>query len=153
MRNALLSSSALPAMTPAAIQNVRAFEDKLLEKPQIDLKMRHVIHAGIYSRTLFMPKGLFMTGAPVKIPTLLTLQGDVMVWIGQESVRYTGYAVLPAAAHRKQMFRTFKDTHITMAFATQAKTVAEAEREFTDEAERLASRRDEAHNETVITGD
>lgn len=133
--------STLPMMSSVAVQQVRDFETRLLEKPQIDLKMRHVIHAGIYSRSLFMPAGLFMTGALVKIPTLLTIWGDVMVWIGHESLRYTGHAMLQAAAGRKQMFRTFADTHITMAFATKAMTEAEAEQEFTTEYNRLASRR------------
>lgn len=141
MRDLATQDAGIPAMSDVAVQQVRDFESRLLAKPQIDLKMQSRIYAGIYSRSLFMPAGLFMTGALVRIPTLLTIWGDVMVWIGHESLRYTGHAMLEAAAGRKQMFRTFADTHITMAFATTATTEAEAEEEFTPEADRLASRR------------
>jgi hypothetical protein len=60
--------------------------------------------------------------------------------------------VLPAAAGRKQAFLAQADSHITMIFATAARSVAEAEREFTDEADNLVSRR-AGGNRIVITGE
>jgi hypothetical protein len=72
--------------------------------------------------------------------------------MGEEVRRVTGYQVVPAAAGRKQAFRAVADTHITMVFPTNARTVDEAEREFSDEFERLASRKDGAVNEAIITG-
>lgn len=140
----------IPPMTPAAIARVREIEDYMLAtQPQFDLEMHHQIHAGVYARTCLLPAGIVMTGALIKIATTLTIAGDVMVWLGGEGRRITGYAVLAASAGRKQAFRAIADTHITMSFRTDAKTVAEAEREFTDEFSRLAPGR----ATTIITGE
>lgn len=143
------TAPALPAMSGEAIQRVVQFEDLLLMAPQFPLQMQHVIHAGLYSRTVQLPPGVVITGALVKIPTLLIVCGDTMVWLGEEGRRITGYAVLPAAAGRKQAFRTIAETYLTMVFPTQARTVQEAEREFTDDYRKLAA----GVAETIITGE
>lgn len=140
----------IPAMTDAAIERVRRLGDHHLATWwQIDLDMQHTIHGGVYTRTCRVPAGFEITGALVKIPTTLVIQGDAYVWLGGESRRVTGYAVIAASAGRKQAFRAITDTHITMIFPTDARTVPDAEREFTDETELLASGR----AETVITGE
>lgn len=138
-------------MTPEAIQRVREIEHHMLETQWqvIDLKMQHLINAGMYHRTCCIPAGHVITGALIKIPTTLTIHGDCLVWIGGEEHRITGYAVIPASAGRKQVFRAIADTHVTMAFRTDAKTVPECEREMTDEWANLAP----GTAETVITGD
>lgn len=139
----------IPPMTPAAIARVREIEDHMLAtQPQIDLRMRHLIHAGAYYRTCCVPAGYVITGALIKIPTTLIIHGDCVVWLGEEGRRLTGYNVVPASAGRKQAFRAVSDTHITMMFPTSAQTVAEAEREFTEEFDRLAP----GVAETIITG-
>lgn len=144
----------IPEMTPAAIMRVRNLEEVLLVRnPDGNLPIQHVLHAGLYARTVCVPAGLVITGALVKIPTLLIVQGDCFVTLGAEVRRIAGYQVIPAAAGRKQAFRTVADTHITMVFPTDARTVEEAERQFSDEYERLASRKDNAVNETICTGE
>lgn len=140
----------IPAMTPAAIAKVREIEDFMLAtQPQFDLPMLHVLHAGMYARTAFMPAGTMMTGALIKLATLLVINGDCLIWLGEEARRLTGFNVVPASAGRKQGFRALSDTHITMLFPTTAQTVSDAEREFTDEWERLAP----GDATTIITGD
>lgn len=137
-----MNAVSIPAMSPAAMAKVRALETHLLAtEPQVDLEYKHVLHAGIYDRTVLVPAGLIITGAPVKIPTLLTIVGDVIIGLDGDETRVTGFAKIRAAAHRMGVFTAIADTFISMSFATQAKTVAEAEAEFTDEAHRLASRR------------
>ena len=42
---------------------------------------------------------------------------------------------------------------MTMLFATKATTVADAENEFTDEADTLMSRNEDAKNFIIITGE
>ena len=54
--------------------------------------------------------------------------------------------VLAGQPGRKQAFVAHAETWLTMSFKTEARTVAEAEAEFTDEAEHLGSRRDDAVN-------
>lgn len=143
----------LPAMSAKALATVRAFAAEELQEPQVDLDTTHVLHGGVYSRTVCLPAGTTITGAPIKIATQVIIQGDVVVWLGSESRRVAGYNVLPASAGRQQVFAAIRETFITMLFPTKAKTVEEAEREFTDEADTLASRRDGARNQIVITGE
>lgn len=139
---------ALPTMTDDAIEQVKAFESQVLVAPQSDLFTHHVIHAGMYVRTIRLPAGDVLTGACIKIPTVVTVCGDVDVYTGEGVLRLQGYNVLPARQGRKQAFYAHADTYISMAFPTRAHTVAEAESEFTDECEALMSRLGE--NEIVI---
>lgn len=135
--NSLIMTQSLGEMA-----RVRQLEQHLLAtQEQIDLKYEHVLWAGVYDRTVLVPAGRVITGAPVKIETLLTLVGDVIVGLDGNEKRYTGFAKIRAAAHRMGVFTAITDTFISMSFATEAKTVAEAEAQFTDEAHRLASRR------------
>lgn len=129
-------------MTSFEMGRVRLLEQHLLAtESQIDLKYQHELHAGVYDRTVLVPAGRVITGAPVKIETLLTIVGDVIIGLDGNEQRVTGFAKIRAAAHRMGVFTAITDTYISMSFATDAKTVAEAEAQFTDEADRLASRR------------
>lgn len=143
--------TALPAMSPAVVAQVAEFQAQELQRGQVGIKTHHLLHGGVYSRTMTVAAGLRIVGALIKIPTTVVIDGDAYVWLGEKAVRVKGRKVLPASAGRKQVFQANKETHITMSFATSAKTVEEAEREFTDEWESLLSRR--ADNETVITGE
>lgn len=138
--------SVINTMSPSAVAKVAAFEDVLLTLPQVDIATQHTLHAGMYARTVMVPAGTVMTGALIKVATLVIINGDVVVYTDMGSVHIEGYAVLSAAAGRKQAFRTNTDTHITMIFPTQATSVAEAETQFTDETDRLMSRKDGAVN-------
>ncbi|MDR0439472.1 MAG: hypothetical protein LBI59_00590 [Candidatus Accumulibacter sp.] len=144
-------SPCFPAMSDASVDKVRRLETWLLDLPQVDIPTRHVIHAGMYARTITIPAGTVITGALIKVPTMLVVFGDCTVFVGESSLRLTGHHVVPASAGRKQVFVAFEDTTLTMIFPTQAKTVEEAEAEFTDEFARLLSRHDK--NEVVITGE
>lgn len=143
----------LPAMSHLAIERVRAAEENESLLPQVDLDTQHVLHGGMYARTIRLPPGVRITGALIKIPTVVIVQGDAIVWFGYGSRRLTGYNVLPASAGRKQAFVSISETFITMIFPTNARDVEGAEREFTDEAAKLASRRGDARNHAVITGE
>lgn len=139
-------------MSDQAIAKVRAFEDASLGRlPQIEIATDHVIHGGMYARTIMIPKGTILTGALIKLATLLIVSGDADVYIGGEAVKLRGYNVLPASAGRKQLLVTHTDTRTTMIFPTTATTVEEAERQFTDEYEKLFSAT--APNRTTITGE
>lgn len=147
---------AIPAMSPAAIGNVARLEEMVLALPQVPMETDHVLHAGLYARTLKIPAGVVLTGALIKIATVLIVQGDAIVYVGadgEQAKHLTGYNVLPAAAGRKQAFFAQTDVHLTMIFPTQAKIVEEAEREFTDEAHRLGSRRPEGINTVTVKED
>jgi len=94
------------------------------------------------TRTVFVPAGVIITGVLIKIPTLLIVHGDALVYIGGASLRLEGYNVVPAAAGRRQAFVAESDLHLTMLFASDAASVDQAERQFTDEFEQLVSRKE-----------
>jgi hypothetical protein len=142
----------VPPSGAAAMMAVRMVEALVEASEQIDLSTHHVLHGGMYSRTIHLDGGTIITGALIKIPTLLVFSGNAYVLIGTEWVDFEGYGVIPASAGRKQAFVARTPVDLTMIFPTQAKTVEEAEREFTDDADRLMSRRS-TRDVVVITGE
>ena len=143
----------LPSMSEHSISKVRQIEALNAQVPQIDIGTSHVIHGGMYSRTIMIPAGVLLTGALIKIATLLIVQGDVLVYIGDKTIELSGYNVLPASANRKQAFVTKTDTYLTMIFPTDARNIKDVEMEFTDESDVLISRKDSSNNEINITGE
>lgn len=137
-----LSDTRICASSEKSLAAVREVEKFALGQPQLDITTIHAFHAGMYARTIMVPAGAMITGALIKIPTLLILSGDASVIIDGEEVRISGYGVIPAAAGRKQVFLAHSDTYLTMVFATSATTIEEAEMEFTDEFDLLGSRRE-----------
>lgn len=142
----------IPPMDAAAIDKVRELEAVTLAAPQIEIATDHVIHAGVYARTIRLEAGTVLTGAFIKIATTLIISGDAIVYVGGEAIEVQGYRVFAAAAGRKQAFFARGETHLTMIFATKAKSVREAEDEFTDEGAQLFSRRLDYKNTITITG-
>ena len=141
----------VPTSSPIALAKVRELEANLLALPQVPIETRHLLHAGLYARTITVPADVALTGALIRIATVLVIDGDTMVWLDDEAVRLTGHHVLAASAGRKQAFVTLAETHITMLFATAVRTVEEAESEFTNEAKGLGSRR--FCNHVTVTGE
>jgi hypothetical protein len=143
MADLILSRPTIPAMSEAAIGKVRELESIAVMLPQVPIGTDHVLHAGLYARTVMVPAGVLITGVLIKIATLLIVQGDALVYIGGEPTRLNGYNVVPAAAGRKQAFIAESDVYLTMIFPTDALDVDEAERQFTDEVELLVSRKEQ----------
>lgn len=133
----------IQSMDAASIAKVYEIESLALAMPQVDIATQHVFHAGMYARTIMIPAGVMLTGALIKIATMLIVQGDAIVYIGDRSIELKGYHVVPASAGRKQAFVAMADTYLTMIFPTDATEIADAEDEFTDEADMLMSRRGE----------
>ena len=141
------------AMTPAQVGEVRRLEAAVRELPQVAIPTHHVIHAGLYARTIRIPAGVLLTGAEITRATLLIFSGRAVVTMGDSVLELDGYHVLPAAAGRKQAFLAIEDTDLTMLFGTNARDVATAEGQFTSEPDMLMSRDPAAINTTTITGD
>lgn len=149
----VLLAHVIRAMDEGVVAAIRAVEAEAAGRPQVPIRTGHVLHAGLYSRTVLIPKGTLITGTLIKIATLLIVAGDAAVFVSDRTVlELKGYNVVPAEAGRKQAIAAQSDVHLTMIFPTSATTVEEAEREFTDEADLLASRRDGASNDVVVTG-
>lgn len=152
--NQIQKDEGIKAMSPAAVDQVRQLEATLLAAPQIPVQTRHVLHGGMYARTVTLPAGCSLTGALVRVPTLLVLNGCARVYLGDgDCARFDGHGVVPASAGRKQAFIAETDTDITMVFATRARTVEDAENELTDEADLLVSRTGQGRNTVLVTGE
>lgn len=147
------ANNTIPPMTEHQIDKVNQLENVALKGPRVDIQTTHNLHGGIYTRTVLMPAGTFMTGALIKIPTTVILSGDATVILGAVSKRLVGYNVIAASAHRKQAFASHSDTYISMFFPTDAKTIKEAEEQFTDDHELLISRRAGVPNKTLLKGE
>lgn len=136
----LIAQHVLTTMNSDAMSRVRALEVEIERAPQVQIRIDHWLHAGVYARTAYVPAGVVMTGAEIKCETLLMIQGDVSIFRGTDTVRLSGFNTLQAEAGRKTAFLAHMDTMITMIFATNAATLEDAENEFTDESHRLQSR-------------
>jgi len=153
---ALATNNKIAVMSESAIEKVRLVQDAILKLPKsclVDFPVNHIIHGGSYCRSLMIPAGVMLVGAHIKIATTLIVSGCVTVYANDQAYEIDGYQVLVASAGRKQVFVAHTDTNMTMTFATDAKTVEDAENEFTSEPDLLASRRHEDLNTTIITGE
>jgi len=132
----------IASMSATTIERVRELESLVATLPQLAISTGHAFHAGVYARTVMVPAGAVITGVLIKIPTLLIVNGDAVLHTQRGPVEVHGYNVIPAAAGRKQALVAITDTHLTMIFATAARDIDAAEREFTDETDMLMSRKE-----------
>lgn len=142
----------LPAMSDLALTAVRSLEEMMLKLEPVPIKTHHLIHGKMYTRTIFIKKGVLATGVLIKIPTTLVISGDLTVFTGTDEIRVTGHAVVPGSAGRKQAVYANEDTSISMSFPTNAMSIDEVENEFTDEVDMLGSRK-ATSDQVVITGE
>jgi len=153
MSEIAVQHTGIASMSQSAIDRARALEQAMMTLPQEELTTHHLIHGGMYARTIKIPAGMVLTGALIKIATTLIVVGDVKMFVDDGVVELSGYNVLPASANRKQAFVTESDTYLTMIFPSRAQTVEQAESEFTNEVDLLVSRRDPSRDTITITGD
>lgn len=151
MNNVIATSNRVLATSPEGINNVRLLQDIIIETPQANIHTDHIIHSGMYARTIKIPAGVLLTGALIKVGTILIAQGDVIVYVDDKAVELHGYNVFAASAKRKQAFVALSDVYLTTVFPTKAKTIIDAENEFTDEADLLLSRQQLDMNTITIT--
>lgn len=130
-------SPALVKPDPQTLVCLRNLDTEMLALPQVEIVIDHLIHGGMYARTAHVAADTIVSGALLSRATVLVLNGDVTVFTGNESVRLRGFHVLPGSAGRKQLFRTHAETHMAMVLPSKARSVDEAEHEFTDEPELL----------------
>lgn len=141
-----MNTSLVPATKPSTVAKIAILEDFIRQHPQTEFDTEHVFHAGMYTRTVRLPQpkhgeATIFTSVLIKRPTMVIINGVCDVLIDDIGVRLCGYNVVQCDAGRKQVYIAHTKLEITMYFATEAKTVEEAEVEFTDEADNLLSRK------------
>ena len=145
-------TAALIPPSPAALDQINKIHEAILQFEQVPIATAHLIHGGMYARSIHLEPGTRMVGSLILRPTVLIIQGDTAVVIGDQVVELTGYNVIPGCAGRKHAFLTRGPVDMTMIFSTSAKTVAEAEDEVFAEVDQLMSRKDSSGDTITITG-
>lgn len=140
------SVSVIPAPAPAVLDGLTQLQDFLLALPesafpQIPLPVEHLLHGGMYARTVRRDFDSVTIGSLINRATILIVNGDCSMLIGDRRVDLTGYNVLAGLPGRKSMSIAHGPVEMTMLFTTTAQTVAEAEDEIFAEADKLVSRR------------
>ncbi len=153
MSDLVVSRTNIAPISDDDLANVRALETAVGRLEQVSIPTQHILHAGVYSRTVTVPAGVAITGALIKCATILIINGEGVAYLDGRPVEFSGYNVLTASARRKQAFFAKTDTDLTMIFATVATTVHAAEDRFTDEVDFLASRAPGAVNIIIVTGE
>ncbi len=153
MKEITVCNNAIPPMNDEMIERARKFEASARQMPQAEIETTHMLHGGMYARTIKIPAGILLTGALIKIATILIIQGDVRVYIGEKSVNLTGYNVISASANRKQVYLTNSETFITMVFPSKYDNIKDAEKQFTDEVDLLISNNLNSINTVISTGE
>lgn len=128
-------------MSSEAVARVRCFENILRTFGEVNIATQHLLHGGMYARTVLIPAGVVATGVLIKAATILIVDGDCSLFVGDATVDLSGRHVLAGAPGRKQAIFARTDTYVTMVLPSMAKSVADAEHGFTDEVDALQSRR------------
>jgi hypothetical protein len=136
----------IASMSCEDIRSACEIENYIATLDHVDIPTFHTLHAGVYTRTIILEAGQVASGVIISIPTTLIINGHLKLLIGNEVAEIKGFNAFIAEANRKQIALAIEKTTIAMIFKTDAKTVAEAEAEFTNEPERLASRLPSAIN-------
>ena len=84
MNELITQSVKIGTMSDYAIDRVRALEEITSAMDQAEITTWHVLHSGMYSRTIKIPEGVLLTGALVKVPTILVVNGDVAVYANEQ---------------------------------------------------------------------
>lgn len=148
-----IHSLLLIAPSQEILERLTSVGDELRLRPQLQPRTDHVIHGGMYIRTLHLPANVDMMGSLILKATVLIVCGSCSMLAGDERVELNGYNVLLGCAGRKQLFTTRSPVVMTMIFPTSARTVKEAENEVFGEADLLQSRQDASGDTVIITGE
>lgn len=105
--------------------------------PPVHLPTIQKLYAGCYSRTLFIPAGSVVESVEIKCPTQLVVIGHARFSDGDHTTEVNGAQVFTGLPWRKGACYAISDVVTVMFFASNAKTFAEAEREFTNEVDDL----------------
>jgi hypothetical protein len=138
-------------MSAETLDELMKFQAGELALPQLEVCTEHILHGGLYLRTIRLAPLTRLVGALVRIQTTLIVNGKTRVFTGDGWIELEGYHIIPAQAGRKQIFETQEETSITMIFRTDAQSVEQAEEQFTSEHESLMSR-NSSTDTVVITG-
>jgi len=122
-------------------ESIATLKKQLQQLPQITIETKHLIHGGMYGRTVFIPAGSTVTGAKTNIDNICTVSGDITVSTDKGVVRLTGYNVIPANSGYSRAVYAHADTYWTTFLVTDSDNVQAIEEAMTDAAATLQTRK------------
>ena len=143
---------ALTPPSPSMLARLDQASDFIRQFPQTEVVTEHLLHGGMYARTIRRGPGVVAVGSLILRSTILIINGNFSILIDGKRTDLTGYNVLAGLSGRKSFSLTHGPVEMTMIFATQAATVEEAENEIFAEADQLCSRRNGSQDQIMITG-
>ena len=115
-------------------------QERMLEMPQILVSIDHFINAGMYSRTSFIPAGVYGIGVEWAEDHIAIVVGDITATTDEGVVRIRGHNILKVKAGSKRAVLAHTDTYFTAIFTTKATDVFDAETELSRECDFLQTR-------------
>ena len=145
----------IPAPSPAVLDALTRLQEFCLslppkDFPQIPLVTEHLLHGGMYARTVRREFDSVTIGSLINKATILIVNGSCSMLIEDRRVDLEGYNVLAGLPGRKSMSVAHGPVEMTMICPTSAKTVEEAENEIIAESDQLLSRRNDNRNLVTI---
>jgi hypothetical protein len=137
----------------ASIAKVRQLTKVLQELPQTPFVTEHLLHAGMYTRTVRFPAGTVLTAVLIKVGTVFIICGSADIYSNDELIPVEGFTILPGSAGRKVAIVTHSEVAISMILTTTATTIEEAEKAFTDEYSLLVPLSETDKHRILITGE
>lgn len=113
----------------------------------------HMVHGGIYTRTVRFPPKTLIAAARFIAPTTLIIKGTCDIWSDGDVARVEGYTVIKGSAGRKIALVTVTDVEASMMFRTDLTDVAEIQKQFTDEYMMLAPLENADEHVVLVTGE
>jgi hypothetical protein len=120
---------------------VSRFEDVAISMPQVHIETTHLLHGGMYARTIRIPANTMLTGTLTSCDNICIVDGDITVTTDAGPQRLTGFNVLPATKGARRAGITHSETNWTTIIPTNATTVEQAEADLTSEPQRLQTNR------------
>jgi len=153
MSKVILRQTQIVPSSKEGLEKINNLEAVLKKETQLDITTWHTLHGGIYTRTVFIPKGAVAVGTIIEVPTTVTIHGKAKFSQGDSVFIVDGFKVVPGSKDRKQAVVAFEDTYVAMSFTTKQTTIEGAEKEMTSSYEQLMSRNIDAINYITITGE
>ena len=88
-------TAAIAPPSPAMLAQLNEINKLILAQPQIELTTEHIIHGGMYARTIRLAPSTKMMGSLIMQATILIVHGDCSVLIGDSRIELTGFNVIP----------------------------------------------------------
>ena len=103
----------MPSALPM-FEKIQRLEHFLLELPQVETPVTHDFCEGLYSRTMFIPKGTVLTGAIHRSENFMFIRsGDITVWTEEGMKRVQGGFMTKSFEGAKRVGYAHEDTLLT----------------------------------------